>query len=46
MDEWLIWLIVGVVLAVAEILTLTAALGVLAAAFINAALWRRSGGAA
>ncbi|SDJ29823.1 Membrane protein implicated in regulation of membrane protease activity [Lentzea albidocapillata subsp. violacea] len=32
MDPWLIWLIVGAVLAVAEIFTLTAALGMLAAA--------------
>ncbi|SMC49681.1 NfeD family protein [Lentzea albidocapillata] len=32
MDPWLIWLIVGTVLAVAEIFTLTAALGMLAAA--------------
>ncbi|MBJ6635707.1 NfeD family protein [Streptomyces sp. I5] len=32
MDPWLIWLIVAAVLAVAEILTLTAALGMLSAA--------------
>jgi membrane protein implicated in regulation of membrane protease activity len=32
MDPWLIWLIVAAVLAVAEILTLTAALGMLGAA--------------
>ncbi|MGY3206204.1 NfeD family protein [Streptomyces sp. TE5632] len=32
MDLWLIWLIVAAVLAVAEILTLTAALGMLSAA--------------
>lgn len=39
MDTWLIWLIVAAVLAVAEILTLTAALGLLgAAASITAAV--------
>ncbi|MEU2284540.1 NfeD family protein [Streptomyces sp. NPDC013178] len=32
MDPWLIWLIVAAILAVAEILTLTAALGMLATA--------------
>ncbi|MFF7333528.1 NfeD family protein [Streptomyces sp. NPDC090306] len=37
MDPWLIWLIVAAVLAAAEILTLTAALGMLsAAAFLTA----------
>lgn len=30
MDPWLIWLIIGLVLAIAEIFTLTAALGILA----------------
>lgn len=38
MDEWLIWLIFAVVLVVAELLTLTAALGILGgAALITAA---------
>lgn len=38
MDPWLIWLIIAAVLAVAEILTLTAALGMLsAAALVTAA---------
>jgi membrane protein implicated in regulation of membrane protease activity len=38
-DEWVIWLIFAVVLGVAEIFTLTAALGVLgAAALLTAAL--------
>ncbi|GAA2545780.1 MULTISPECIES: NfeD family protein [Streptomyces] len=38
MDLWLIWLIIAAVLAVAEILTLTAALGMLsAAALVTAA---------
>lgn len=32
MDQWLIWLIIAAVLAVAEIFTLTAALGMLSAA--------------
>ncbi|WP_427167400.1 NfeD family protein [Streptomyces sp. C1-1] len=34
MDLWLIWLIIAAVLAVAEILTLTAALGMLSAAAV------------
>ncbi|MFS8097455.1 NfeD family protein [Lentzea alba] len=34
MELWLIWLIVGLVLAIAEIFTLTAALGILGAAAI------------
>jgi membrane protein implicated in regulation of membrane protease activity len=39
MDLWLVWLIVAAVLAVAEILTLTAALGMLsAAALVTAGL--------
>ncbi|CAL9637748.1 NfeD family protein [Streptomyces sp. enrichment culture] len=39
MDPWLVWLIVAAVLAVAEILTLTAALGMLsAAALVTAGL--------
>ncbi len=37
MDPWLIWLIVAAVLAVAEILTLTAALGMLSAAALATA---------
>lgn len=38
MDPWVIWLIVAVVSAVAEVLTLTAALGMLAAASAVTAL--------
>ncbi|MDX3659705.1 NfeD family protein [Streptomyces sp. ID05-26A] len=37
MDLWLIWLIIGLVLAVAEIFTLTAALGLLGVAAITTA---------
>ena len=37
MGVWLVWLILAVVLGVAEILTLTAVLGILSAA----ASWRR-----
>ena len=39
MDEWVIWLIIAVVLGVVEILTLTAALGVLAAAALITAVF-------
>jgi len=38
MDEWLIWLIFAVVLGVAEVFTLTAALGVLAGAALLTAV--------
>lgn len=37
MELWLIWLIIGLVLAIAEIFTLTAALGILGAASITTA---------
>jgi len=38
MDEWLIWLVFAVVLGVAEVFTLTAALGVLAGAALLTAV--------
>ncbi|MBA9001854.1 NfeD family protein [Thermomonospora cellulosilytica] len=38
MDDWLIWLIVAAVLGVAELLTLTLALGLLAVAAVAAAV--------
>lgn len=43
MDEWLIWLIFAVVLVVAEIFTLTAALGVLGAAAVVTAVFAAVG---
>jgi len=39
MDEWVIWLIIAVVLGVVEILTLTAALGILGAAALITAVF-------
>lgn len=38
MDEWLVWLVFAVVLGIAEVFTLTAALGVLACAALLTAI--------
>ncbi|GFM95400.1 membrane protein [Streptomyces fulvorobeus] len=43
MDPWLIWLIVAAVLAVAEIVTLTAALGMLGGAALVTAVFAAAG---
>ena len=43
MDEWVIWLIFSVVLVVAEIFTLTAALGMLGAAALVTAVFAAVG---